>query len=270
MLLCVGHKIFCEDLKVVIYLIVNQIEESFMHSYLDMSMMIVISTAVVLLLFILVSFILTSHRCSVLEKENAKLKATAEEALKALKELTDKHEEQIQAFERKAKVSESSIQYLTGKLQDITDKQNDINTRFDNLNVKLEQQKKEFENNSVENQPIILAKRLLAQGMSINEVIARTSLPSYEVEMLAKVHNFQSPPPSVVASGLNTAPAQSADIPRSIEDEVNAQRAKFAQQAINTALNEQGTNPRSTHHVASMKARDAYGIGNRSALRRPR
>ena len=70
----------------------------------------------------------------------AKLKATTEEALKALKELTDKHEEQIQAFERKAKVSESSIQYLTGKLQDITDKQNDINTRFDNLNVKLEQQ----------------------------------------------------------------------------------------------------------------------------------
>lgn len=142
MLLCVGLKIFCEDLKVVIYLIVNQIEESFMHSYLDMSMMIVISTAVVLLLFILVSFILTSHRCSVLEKENAKLKATTEEALKALKELTDKQEEQIQDFERKAKVSESSIQYLTGKLQDITDKQNDIKTRFDNLNVKLEQQKK--------------------------------------------------------------------------------------------------------------------------------
>lgn len=102
--------------------------------------------------------------------------------------------------------------------------------------------------------------------MSINEVIARTSLPSYEVEMLAKVHNLQAPPPSVVASGLNTAPAQSADTPRSIEDEVNAQRAKF----INTALNEQGTNPRATHHVASMKARDAYGIGTRSALRRPR
>ena len=56
----------------------------------------------------------------------------------------------------------------------------------------------------------------------------------------------------------------------SIEDEVNAQRAKFAQQTINTALNEQGTNPRATHHVASMKARDAYGIGTRSALRRPR
>ena len=120
-----------------------------MHSYLDMSMMIVISTAVVLLLFILISFILTSHRCSVLEKENYKLKATTEEALKALKELTAKHEEQIQAFERKAKVSESSIQYLTGKLQDITDKQNDINAHFDNLNVKIEQQKKEFENNSV-------------------------------------------------------------------------------------------------------------------------
>mgnify|MGYP003442368166 FL=1 len=106
--------------------------------------------------------------------------------------------------------------------------------------------------------------------MSINEVIARTSLPSYEVEMLAKVHNLQSPPPSVVASGLNTAPTQSADTSRSIEDEVNAQRAKFAQQTINTALNEQGTNPRATHHVASMKARDAYGIGTRSALRRPR
>lgn len=270
MLLCVGGKNFCEDLKVVIYLMKIEIEESFMHSYLDMSMMIVISTAVVLLLFILVSFILTSHRCSLLEKENAKLKATTEDALKALKELTDKHEEQIQAFERKTKVSESSIQYLTGKLQDITDRQNDINTHFDNLNVKLEQQKKEFENNSVENQPIILAKRLLAQGMSINEVIARTSLPSYEVEMLAKVHNLQSPTPSVASSGLNTAPAQPSGNTRSIEDEVNEQRAKFTQQAINSALNEPGTNPRPAHHVASLKARDAYGMGTRSALRRPR
>lgn len=240
-----------------------------MHSYLDMSMMIVISTAVVLLLFILISFILTSHRCSVLEKENAKLKATTEEALKALKELTDKHEEQLETFERKSKVSESSIQYLTGKLQDITDKQKDINSHFDNINVKLEQQKKEFENNSVENQPIILAKRLLAQGMSINEVIARTSLPSYEVEMLAKVHNLSAPAPSVAPSDQNSAPADSSRNTRSIEDEVNAQRAKFSQQA-NNALNEQTQEPRPTHHVASMKARDAYGIGTRSALRRPR
>lgn len=249
--------------------VINQIEESYMHSYLDMSMMIVISTAVVLLLFILISFILTSHRCSVLEKENAKLKATTEEALKALKELTDKHEEQLETFERKSKVSESSIQYLTGKLQDITDKQKDINSHFDNINVKLEQQKKEFENNSVENQPIILAKRLLAQGMSINEVIARTSLPSYEVEMLAKVHNLSAPAPSVASSDQNSAPADSSRNTRSIEDEVNAQRAKFSQQA-NNALNEQTQEPRPTHHVASMKARDAYGIGTRSALRRPR
>lgn len=240
-----------------------------MHSYLDMSMMIVISTAVVLLLFILISFILTSHRCSVLERENAKLKATTEEALKALNELTAKHEEQLESFERKAKVSESSIQYLTGKLQDITDKQKDINSHFDNINVKLEQQKKEFENNSVENQPIILAKRLLAQGMSINEVIARTSLPSYEVEMLAKVHNLSAPAPSVAPSNLDSAPTEASRNTRSIEDEVNAQRAKFSQQA-NNALNEQTPTSRPTHHVASMKARDAYGIGTRSALRRPR
>lgn len=241
-----------------------------MHSYLDMSMMIVIGTAVVLLLFILISFILTSHRCSVLEKENAKLKASTDEALKLLKELTDKHSEQIETFERKSKVAESSIQYLTGKLQDITDRENEIKSHFDSLNVKLEQQKKEFENNSVENQPIILAKRLLAQGMSINEVIAKTSLPSYEVEMLAKVHNLSAPPPSV-ASSLNTAPvSESSGNGRSVEDEVNAQRAMFNQQASNNAFNEKGPSSRPVHHIASMKARDAYGMGTRSALRRPR
>ena len=67
----------------------NKIKEflEIMQSYLDVSMTIVIATAVVLLVFILVSFILVSRRCSVIEKENSKLKADLE---KALKELTSK------------------------------------------------------------------------------------------------------------------------------------------------------------------------------------
>lgn len=242
-----------------------------MHSYLDMSMMIVIGTAVLLLLFILISFILSSHRCSVLEKEHARFKADTEEIIKSLKELNDRYAAQLENIERKSKVSETSIQYLTGKLQDITDRQNDIRSNFDNINVKLEQQKKEFENNSVENQPIILAKRLLAQGMSINEVIARTSLPSYEVEMLAKVHNLSASAVSAATSDINTvSSAPASKQTRSVEDEVNAQRAAFNQQMGNNAFNTQTSSPRPAHHVASMKARDAYGMGTRSALRRQR
>ena len=156
-----------------------------MQSYLDVSMMVVIGAVVVLLIFILISFIISSHRSSVLEKENSALRKSLEQALKALNEQVTKQEEQVLALDRKSKSYDKQLNYVTQTLEDLIDKQRSIDTSFDNLQVKVEQTKKEFENNSVENQPIILAKRLLSEGMSIDEVIAKTNLPSYEVSMLA-------------------------------------------------------------------------------------
>lgn len=229
-----------------------------MQSYLDVSLMVVIGTAIVLLLFILISFIITSHRCSNLEKENTALKASLEDLSKNFTEQALKSNTAIENLERKVKASDMSLQYLTDAQQNLVDKQKVIDHSFDNLSVKIEQQKKEIQNNSVENQPIILAKRLLAEGLSINEVIAKTNLPSYEVEMLAKVHNLS-----------NKA--------RSVEEEVKAQAAVFANptsisQAVEQNAQEpvQKTMTQPTHHVANNKARDAYGIGSKSSLRRLR
>ena len=120
---------------------------------------------------------------------------------------------------------------------------------------------------SVENQPIILAKRLLSEGMSIDEVIAKTNLPSYEVSMLAKVHNLQARPKSIEEQAHQmTEQYQSAQVntTSAVEDPL----AQAVEQNEETQAFARKMQP--THHVANLKARDAYGIGSKSILRRPR
>lgn len=237
-----------------------------MQSYLDVTLIAAISTAVVLLLFILISFLITSRRCSALEKENLLLKQSVENALKSLEEQATKYSTSIEAIERKMKASDMSLQYLTSSQQDIVDKQKVINNSFDNLSVKVEQQKKEIQNNSVENQPIILAKRLLAEGMSIEEVIAKTNLPQYEVEMLAKVHNLSAK----VAAAEIAAKAKAAENQTPSLDKVKSAPAAPAKAASKAPQTAAAPSAPATPHVASMKAREAYGMGAKTGLRRPR
>ncbi len=236
-----------------------------MQSYLDVTLIAAISTAVVLLLFILISFVITSRRCTALEKENLLLKESVDNALKSLEEQASKYSNSIEALERKMKASDMSLQYLTSSQQDIVDKQKVINTSFDNLSVKVEQQKKEIQNNSVENQPIILAKRLLAEGLSIEEVIAKTNLPQYEVEMLAKVHNLSAK----VAAAEIAAKAKAAENQTPSLDKVKAAPASAATAAEAPKPTPAQAAP-AAPHVASLKAREAYGMGAKTGLRRPR
>ena len=238
-----------------------------MQTYLDVTLIAAISTAVVLLLFILISFVITSRRCGALEKENLLLKESVDNALKSLEEQSAKYSTSIEALERKIKASDMSLQYLTSSQQDLVDKQKVINTSFDNLSVKVEQQKKEIQNNSVENQPIILAKRLLAEGMSIEEVIAKTNLPQYEVEMLAKVHNLSAK----VAAAEIAAKAKASDNHTPSLDKVKLAASQVPaktepEQPKSAPAQSSPTSP----HVASMKAREAYGMGAKTGLRRPR
>ena len=236
-----------------------------MQSYLDVTLIAAISTAVVLLLFILISFVITSRRCGALEKENLLLKESVDNALKSLEEQSAKYSTSIEALERKIKASDMSLQYLTSSQQDIVDKQKVINTSFDNLSVKVEQQKKEIQNNSVENQPIILAKRLLAEGLSVEEVIAKTNLPQYEVEMLAKVHNLSAK----VAAAEIAAKAKAADNQTPSLDKVKTAPAASAP-AAETPKTTPAQAATAAPHVASLKAREAYGMGAKTGLRRPR
>lgn len=234
-----------------------------MQSFLDVSLIAVFGTAVLLLFFILISYLICAHRCSNLEKENAKLKAQLEETLKSVSEQTLKQSQDIATLERRVKASSQSLQYLTDNQQDIFNRQKMLNTSVDDLHLKVEQQKKQYENNSVENQPIILAKRLLAEGMSVNEVASKTSLPTYEVEMLAKVNNFSRK--SAVMKTEET----------SLASEIKSSASDVSSSAVSSAVKEEPaavSAPRlaGAHQVASMKARDAYGIPNKSNLRRPR
>jgi chromosome segregation ATPase len=228
-----------------------------MQSFLDVSLIAVFGTAVLLLLFILISYLICSHRVSSLEKENAKLKEHIDATLKALSEQSIKHTQDLASLERKVKAANQSVQYLTDTQQDIFNRQKVLNTSFDDLQLKVEQQKKQFENNSVENQPIILAKRLLAEGMSVVEVAKKTSMPTYEVEMLAKVNNFSRKSASLKL--------ESSALDKNIDEPVKVVPSKEESPVIANARASLAS-----HQVASMKARDAYGIPSKSNLRRPR
>lgn len=225
-----------------------------MQSYLDVSIIAVIIVTVVILLFILISFLINSHRSSAIEKNLLSVISQQEIKISELVSENEKIKNLNDALDRRVKTSERSLQYVTDTLQDLIDKQRKIDSSFDSLSNKIELQKKEFEEKSVDNQPIVLAKRLLSEGLSISEVIDRTNLPSYEVEMLAKVHKLDS-----------------SSSPKSIEEKVRAQTEKFIN--MPSAKADEQTVAKSapkTAHVASLKARDAYGIGSKSILRRQR
>lgn len=225
-----------------------------MQSYLDVSIIAVIIVTVVILLFILISFLINSHRSSAIEKNLLRVISQQEIKISELVSENEKIKNLNDALDRRVKTSERSLQYVTDTLQDLIDKQRKIDSSFDSLSNKIELQKKEFEEKSVDNQPIVLAKRLLSEGMSIADVIDRTNLPSYEVEMLAKVHKLDS-----------------SSSPKSIEDQVRAQTEKFiSSPSVNADESKVTQSAPKTAHVASLKARDAYGIGSKSILRRQR
>lgn len=225
-----------------------------MQSYLDVSIIAVIIVTVVILLFILISFLINSHRSSAIEKNLLSVISQQEIKISELVSENEKIKNLNDALDRRVKTSERSLQYVTDTLQDLIDKQRKIDSSFDSLSNKIELQKKEFEEKSVDNQPIVLAKRLLSEGLSISEVIDRTNLPSYEVEMLAKVHKLDS-----------------SSSPKSIEEKVRAQTEKFiSSPSVNADESKVTKSAPKTAHVASLKARDAYGIGSKSILRRQR
>ncbi len=239
-----------------------------MQTYLDVSLIIAIVIAVVLLFMIIISFVMLNARVKKLTIENTSLKETLLKEVTALKTAHENYEKNMESLERKIKASDMSLQYLTNTQQDLVDKQKVINSSFDNLSVKVEQQKKEIEDKTVENQPIILAKRLLAEGLSLDEVVKKTNLPQYEVEMLAKVHRLtekleknelpKSNAPTLTIDNENTRVTQ--------EPPKEATVAPIEPQAKPPVK----TTPSKTPHVANLKAREAYGIGAKTGLRRPR
>lgn len=240
-----------------------------MQTYLDLSMLCVIGGAVVLLIIILVSFILNSRRCNALEDRLAKLSSE----LQAEKATRIKAQSELESVSRRLQAAERTVQYLTDNQQSVSERQaevgekiNRFTSQLDNFNSRIEQQDKTIAEHTPENQPIMEARSMLRQGLSVDEVAERTGLPKNEVELLNTVH------------ALNKAMAKTQDN-KGAEAQDNqgaAAAVKVVTASAGAAASSAGAPPAAavaapSHPVASVKARDAYGIpGKKQTLRRTR
>jgi hypothetical protein len=240
-----------------------------MQSYLDVSLILVMAVAVFILTLMLIFFLTLSRRIKKLTLENQKLKNALDKEIIENKTRNEDYLKNIENLDRKIRASDLSLQYLSSNQQDLVDRQKMINSSFDNLSVKVEQQKKEIEDKTTENQPIIVAKRYLAEGMSIEEVVKKTGIPQYEVEMLAKVHRLtEKLEKNELPQSESAAKVKSTENTKIIETPV----APSNRNTVEPAAEPPKVKPQSTpqSHVASLKAREAYGIASKNGLRRPR
>ncbi len=243
-----------------------------MQSYLDVSLILVMAVAVFLLTLMLIFFLTLSKRIKKLTGENQKLKSALDKEIIESKTRSEDYQRSVDNLERKLRASDISLQYLSSSQQDLVDRQKVINSSFDNLSVKVEQQKKEIEDKSTENQPIIVAKRYLAEGLSIEDVVKKTGMPQYEVEMLAKVHRLtEKLEKNELPKSEGATKIESTENTRIIETP-EPKEPPVIKDTVETIAEPPKVKPKTAPqtHVAGLKAREAYGIGAKSGLRRPR
>ncbi len=232
-----------------------------MHSYIDVSMVMIFSSVLALLILILISFIISSRSVKALEKRLDKVDAQLSE----LSNLIEKANEGQSSFDSRIKVLERSLQYFTDHAQHSIDVQkaydvsiNSLNAQFNALNKEvneLKQQLKKKQQPPVQGKSINdgeyvkaenitpvqnnlqsseqSARELLRQGIDEKEVVSRTGLPAGEVDMISKM----------LQPALNDTRSTDTDF-RKVRAEVTLESAK-------------------PHMVASLKARNAYGMSLR-------
>lgn len=216
-------------------------------------MLLVIAIAVVLLALLLASFILTSRRIGAAEREMQSLGAALKQAADALAELKSS----VDPLSQRIKISEQSSTYLSDHAQKLEDSLGDLSKKLtalegtvDDIKSSFSRKVEDLEKTRPEGAPIAEARQMLRDGEDISEISRRTSLPRSEIEMIAKVARIKQKPAedetmAPAAEGVPAAPA--------------------AQEAPARPEPEAGT-----RHIASLRARNAYGIGQRPGLRRVR
>lgn len=220
-----------------------------MQSYLDVSMLAVIAIAVLLLTLLLISFLLCTRRLTALEQASEKQAAAGEVLRRDVADLKD----QVEAALQRQKVAEQSVTYLSTHAQDFDDSQEALkkdlkalSKQLADLEARLNQRVQALESVRTENAPIIEARQMLRAGEDLSEIAKRTSLPRSELEMIAKVSGIKPRPAAPVPESAPAAPA-----PRGAPKEPEPAESAPA--------------PR---HIASLRARSAYGIPARPTLRR--
>lgn len=211
--------------------------------------------AAVLLLLLLVCFIINSRRCSALKKQVQRLEAALQQQgaekqqfnkqllgrLEAVAGASEFLQKSLQTQGRRQEITERNVRSLrdgyktlAGQLQTLKRsagelRQADARIIQESLEQHLEQHKSSLENarerqsalekareTARENQPLVDASALLSQGLSVDEVSLKTSLPRNEVEILNKMRalNTQAHPlqQAVPAPRLQGAPPAAAEI----------------------------------------------------------
>lgn len=197
--------------------------------------LIIVSAIVLLFVLVLIlsSFLLNSRRIIRLESENESLRLVVETQGTALDELKSN----LQTLTRHFASSDKTIRFLNKSSEELIDKQQQIMKDIELLFAKLEADKKSILQSIPENHSTMDATYLIKQGLSVDEVVEKTSMPRYEVEMLYAVHGKKK------------------------ERKPSRMQAKASDEVVIDAsvVNKK---PQNGRPIASLKARNAYGIGS--------
>lgn len=212
-------------------------------------MLLVIAIAVVLLALLLASFILTSRRTAAAERQMQSLGSALKQASDALAEL----KASVDPLSQRIKISEQSSTYLSDHAQKLDDTLEELSRKVSSLEGDLGDLKARFsrkvedlEKTRPEGAPIAEARQMLRDGEEISEISKRTLLPPSEIEMIAKVARIKT----------KAAEAKEPPAPNPAMQETRGEAPSPAVEPV--------------RHIASLRARNAYGIGQRPGLRRTR
>lgn len=224
-----------------------------MESFVDLLLISIASGAAVLLLLILVSFLLCQRRIGYLEAKIDELKDANNIQNNTIDSLT----KELSSLNQKLSNTQKTVSYLAKNQEDIIDRQEEFKSNLVKLDVKQEEQQQQIIQNVPENQPILEATSLIKQGLSKEEVAARTNLSQTELEMLYAVTKKPFVKESTTMSQVTKEPSSSEDI---------------SHDAVHLEMHDdlsisQRTND---HRVANFKARNAYGMGAKSLISRNR
>ena len=198
--------------------------------------LIIVSAIVLLFVLVLIlsSFLLNSRRIIRLESENESLRLVVETQGTALDELKSN----LQTLTRHFASSDKTIRFLNKSSEELIDKQQQIMKDIELLFAKLEADKKSILQSIPENHSTMDATYLIKQGLSVDEVVEKKSMPRYEVEMLY------------------------AEKGKKKERKPSRMQTKASDEVVIDAsvVNKK---PQNGRPIASLKARNAYGIGSR-------
>lgn len=216
-----------------------------MQSFLDVSLLAVTGGALLLLVLLLASFLILNRRCESLEKRISDQNAE----ITKLSETLKISQESCEALERRVKVADQTTAYLSDhaqKLDDLIGEEHsaleDLKSELIALRARLDEKVKHLVETRPENSPVIEARQLLREGMAPAEVASRTGLSSTEIEVIAKViPRAQALKQAAAVTAGNVAGSAGDDGAGAVAGtEVEAEPVR--------------------HHVASLRARNAYGI----------